>query len=75
MGDDYLKGRRAFSPEEKRALIERVLTAWLQSPHERLSQFIANAHRSGRLAQCQLFYVEDDEFAKMLEEYAVEWKR
>ncbi len=55
---------RAKTPEEKRAVIERVLAVWLQHPALRLGQLLENV--------CQddgLFYVEDSELAERLERW------
>ncbi len=38
----YPQGR-AVTPEQKRAVIERVYTAWCAQPEQRLGQFIDNA--------------------------------
>jgi hypothetical protein len=48
---------RAETPEQKRAIVERLLAAWLAKPTLRLGQMIDNA---GFRAATALFYVEDE---------------
>jgi hypothetical protein len=64
---------RALTPEQKRAIIERVLAAWEAHPQQRLGQFIGNGLgrvTAGKPQEDQLrklYYVEDEAFAEMLE--------
>jgi hypothetical protein len=56
---------RAVTPEAKRAIIERLLAAWLASPHLRLGQLLeGRMHRQG---VGDMFYVEDDVLARVAE--------
>lgn len=56
---------RARTPEQKRAIMERVLAAWLRLPEQRLCQLIVNAcHRS------DVFYVEDEPLAERVEGFS-----
>jgi hypothetical protein len=54
---------RAPSADEKRAVIERLLAAWLAVPELRLGQLLANAvgHR--------VFYIEDEGLACEVEAF------
>lgn len=54
---------RAYTEGEKRAVIERVFAAWIQTPHLRLGQLIGNAVGDP-------YYTEDDELARRLETFA-----
>ena len=53
---------RAATPEQKRAVIERLYAAWLATQHLRLGQMIACAVRGG-----DPFYVEDEALADACE--------
>jgi uncharacterized protein YihD (DUF1040 family) len=58
---------RSLTPEQKRAVIERILHAWEQAPELRLGQFLVSAaDQAGRDA----FYVEDEAMADMCENEA-----
>jgi uncharacterized protein YihD (DUF1040 family) len=63
---------RAFTTAQKRELVERLLAAWQRSPHQRLGQFISNAaHAASHEGRSvDLFQVEDDLFALMVENFA-----
>lgn len=57
---------RAVTPEQKRAVIERLYAAWLAKPNLRLGQLIANA--SFRCdASFDPFFVEDFPLVKAAE--------
>jgi hypothetical protein len=64
---------RALTPEQKRAVIERVLAAWEANPQQRLGQlFVNTVHRAvgnfTKEEQVQrLYYVEDETLAEWLE--------
>jgi hypothetical protein len=59
---------RALTPEQKRAVIERILHAWEQAPALRLGQLVVNAaDRAGR----DVFYVEDEALADMCERQVI----
>jgi hypothetical protein len=53
---------RAHTPEEKRAIVERLLAVWLTVPDLRFGQMLTNAMRD-----CSLFYVEDEVLASTVE--------
>jgi hypothetical protein len=55
---------RAYSPEQKRAVIERLYAAWLKVPTLRLGQFIHGATH-GR----DIFSVEDEALIAELEQW------
>jgi len=63
---DELRGRRAYSASEKRAVIERIYAAWLAVPEQRLGQLLWNC--SGAK---DIFYSEDTRLAGDAEEYAM----
>jgi hypothetical protein len=56
---------RAVTPEQKRAVVERLYAAWLKVPNLRLGQLIANAVDGG-----EIFYVPDGGLADDVESYA-----
>jgi hypothetical protein len=56
---------RAFTAEMKEDVINRLLSAWIKSPEERLSQFIVNA-----IGNTDIFYIEDGPLVKACERYA-----
>jgi hypothetical protein len=64
---------RAHTPEQKRAIIERVLATWEAHPQQRLGQLIGNVLGRVVAGQAQedqirkLYYIEDQAFAEMLE--------
>lgn len=59
-----MKGR-ALTELRKRAVLKVLLEAWLDAPELRLGQLIVAATH-GQLAP--LFYLEDDTFARALQE-------
>jgi hypothetical protein len=61
---------RAATPEQKRAIVERLLALWLEKPALRLGQLLDNAH-AGPL----LYYIEDEALIGLLEMSVVERKR
>ncbi len=61
-----MKGR-ATTPEAKRAVIERLLAAWMKQPEWRLGQLIENSLGPRGPAT---FYVEDEDLARYCEEMA-----
>jgi hypothetical protein len=61
----HLKGR-AGTEAEKRAIIERLLAAWLRAPRLRLGQLL-EAAVSGRSIGGGMFYVEDDDLLDCVE--------
>jgi hypothetical protein len=66
---------RALTPEQKRAIIERVLVAWEASPQLRLGQLISNSiaietgHAEAADRVMHLYYVEDEALAELLEKW------
>jgi hypothetical protein len=57
-----IKGR-AHTPEQKRAIVERLYTLWLTCPALRLGQLLECAH-AGTL----LYYIEDEDLLALLED-------
>lgn len=53
---------RAHTPEQKRAIVERLYAQWLHMPDLRLGQLLALAD-AGQL----LFYVEDEALLELIE--------
>lgn len=53
---------RAYTPEQKRAVVDRLYALWLQVPELRLGQVLDLAH-AGSL----LFYVEDKALLDLIE--------
>lgn len=58
---------RALTPEQKRAIIERVLVAWEAHPQQRLGQLIVNTLGRNPAHHESLFFVEDEALAELLE--------
>lgn len=54
--------RRAISPEQKRAIIEQLLAAWLRMPEQRFGQLLCNSI-VGRIEASKLFNREDLDLA------------
>ncbi len=64
---------RAYSDEQKLAIILRVLDAWRKDPHQRLGQLIMNATRNtGSLTRepLDIFNVEDEDLAAAVERFS-----
>lgn len=57
---------RAQTPEQKRAVLDRLHAAWLKAPEQRLGQLLENAMRHGPPV---LFYREDDALAAAVEAF------
>jgi hypothetical protein len=51
--------QRANTPEQKKAVVERLLAAWLKCPDLRLGQLILNACPAGREPRSWAYNVED----------------
>lgn len=65
-----MKGR-AETPEQKRAIIERLYAAWLSQPQQRLGQLVLNSIRfEVESPETALFYVEDDGLIERVEKFA-----
>lgn len=61
---------RAATLEAKRAVLERLFTAWNQAPHQRLGQLLDNALNMESLARAgALFTVEDEPLLAMVERF------
>lgn len=54
---------RAETPEQKRAVIERLLAVWLRTPQQRLGQLLDN------VCSGSPFYVEDERLARLAESH------
>lgn len=65
----YLIPGRAHTPEQKRAIVDRILRAWIAAPDLRLGQLLANACEP---SPTPLFYVEDASLATLAERQAGE---
>jgi hypothetical protein len=63
-----LRGR-AITPEQKREVMGRILTAWLRAPDLRLGQLIVNTQRPPGPGP-DLFNVEDFELANDVRRFA-----
>jgi hypothetical protein len=57
------RNERAKTPEQKRAIVERILAVWLSNPDLRLGQLLANA------VPRNLFYTEDNLLALKVEAF------
>lgn len=67
----WIRSGRPVTPDQKRAIVERVLVAWQRVPFQRLGQLIDNAMRGPDGAQpCDLSDVEDDDLAELVEAFA-----
>lgn len=64
---------RALTPEQKRAIIERVLVAWERQPQLRLGQLVNNViaqatqHAPAEKVVQKLYFIEDEALAELLE--------
>jgi hypothetical protein len=64
---------RAETPEQKRAIVERLYAAWLARPHQRLGQLVDNAvHTQLRTRTKYVFQfdVEDETLVEAVEKFA-----
>jgi len=61
---------RAFTPEQKKEVINRLYAAWVSSPHLRLGQLISNSinQQKGNDGTA-LYYVEDQVLVRWAEEF------
>lgn len=63
---------RAYTPEEKKQVINRLLAAWNCAPQLRLGQLLDSAHHVARtsLRPCADFFsIEDEDLCKVLEDF------
>ena len=58
---------RAATPEQKRAVVERILRVWQAQPHLRLGQLLVNL-APGNQPNSPLYYVEDEDLVQFLEQ-------
>ncbi len=65
---------RAYSPEEKREICDRLYTAWCQTPHQRFGQLLMNVLRSTLLGR-SLFNIEDCTLAEGIEKWVKETRQ
>lgn len=56
---------RAYTPEEKRAILNRIYVVWLQKPSQRLGQLLENSTDGLK----DMFYIEDTQLAEACEEF------
>ena len=66
---------RAYTPEAKRAVVERFLAAWLRTPDLRFGQLLSNAGPTRPIGRegwvcVDLFNVEDEPLIAMVERFA-----
>ena len=57
---------RASTPEQKRAVIERLYASWVEVPEQRFGQLLSNA-----LLRSSSFSIEDRALAKAVENFAL----
>lgn len=62
--------RRALTPEAKRAIVERLLAAWLRCPDLRLGQMIAAGVYEPTEGEADLFSIEDATLIDSVERFA-----
>ena len=60
---------RAATPEEKKAILDRLLTAWLRSPELRLGQLLDNSLDFAPTPHADLFGIEDEPLLAMVEKH------
>lgn len=58
---------RAYSREERRVIVERILAAWQDAPNLRLGQLLVNATSSESARD--IFYVEDEKLVEFVEKF------
>jgi hypothetical protein len=58
---------RAYTDEEKRAVLDRLYAAWCRVSAQRLGQLLVNAN-----GESALFYREDEVLARQVESFAKE---
>ncbi len=62
---------RAITPEQKRAVVERVLVSWERRPDLRLGQLLVTAHNASvSTGAVAMFYAEDEALALAAEAFA-----
>lgn len=64
------KHTRAVTDDQKRQMIDRILTAWMKRPDQRFGQFLQNAMGYADLdVSTDFFYIEDGELTRITENY------
>lgn len=59
---------RAYTPEQKRQVLDRIYRAWLGAPTQRLGQLILNARRPEQPC-AEVFYREDEDLVRDIEAF------
>ncbi len=59
--------QRAYTPEDKREVMERILAVWAADPHQRLGQLLMNVLRFTLLGS--LFMLEDFDLVAGIEKF------
>lgn len=57
-------------PHEQQEIKQRIFRAWLKVPEMRLAQLIMNATYDAVKGRPDIFYLEDDQLADLVEAYA-----
>lgn len=60
--------KRAYTPEQKKEIINRLLVVWISLPDLRLGQLIANANLT-KNEDKDIFYIEDFELIEKMESF------
>jgi hypothetical protein len=61
---------RAETPEQKRAILDKIYSMWLQHPELRLGQLLLNAHSVvSNHKDFDIFYVEDETLVEELKQF------
>jgi hypothetical protein len=63
---------RAITPEQKRAVVERLLAAWLKVPSQRLGQMLSNVELL-YLSSTSSSTIEDEPYLEVIEWFAEEY--
>jgi len=64
---------RAYTEEQKRAVLDRLLAAWLRAGDMRLGQMLANANAD--FSGCDIFYIEDEGLAAKVESFVIRMQK
>ena len=57
---------RAITVEQKRDILNRILSVWMDNPSQRLGQLLANSLSSNKCEE-NLFFIEDEILIQMVE--------
>ena len=72
----HRKACRAHTPNEKRAVIEKLYAAWIAMPELRLGQLITNAVLPGSgEATAPLYFIEDTIIGGVVDKFAADHGR